>query len=184
MNKQGVATFVAIAVVVGGWLALQEHKEPPALAPTVDAVATAAVPAGSIDIIAPELDGGIAAPLVAPPADAGLIDTTTIPELSDAPESLSFGVILIQYEGAEGAPGNTRSREEAKSLALELLSAAQEDFKAAVKRGDPGSTAAAGHMFKGILEPAAEYALFSLAKNEVSEPVDTPRGYWIVKRLD
>jgi hypothetical protein len=40
-------------------------------------------------------------------------------------------------------------------------------------------------MPRGMLEPYIEYILFSLPKGAVcSEPIDTPRGYWIVKRLD
>jgi hypothetical protein len=39
-------------------------------------------------------------------------------------------------------------------------------------------------MFRGILEPAPEYVLFMLEKDQVSDPVDTPRGLWIVKRLE
>jgi hypothetical protein len=36
----------------------------------------------------------------------------------------------------------------------------------------------------GILEPAPEYVLFTLGVGAVGGPVDTPRGYWIVKRLE
>jgi parvulin-like peptidyl-prolyl isomerase len=36
----------------------------------------------------------------------------------------------------------------------------------------------------GILEPLAEYVLFSLPVDGVGGPVETPRGYWIVKRLE
>ena len=37
---------------------------------------------------------------------------------------------------------------------------------------------------RGVLESAPEYVLFSLPKGGVSEPVDTPRGYWIVQRIE
>jgi hypothetical protein len=40
-------------------------------------------------------------------------------------------------------------------------------------------------MHRGILEPAVEYLLFTLPKGTVyAEPIDTPRGYWIVRRID
>ena len=41
-------------------------------------------------------------------------------------------------------------------------------------------------MPRGMLEPAPEYVLFSLPKDGVSEPVDTPRGFHrqSVKRMD
>jgi hypothetical protein len=35
-----------------------------------------------------------------------------------------------------------------------------------------------------VLEPEVEWSLFTLAPGEVGEPVDTPRGYWIPRRLD
>jgi hypothetical protein len=54
-----------------------------------------------------------------------------------------------------------------------------------VTRGDRGSTANAGRIPRGVLEPAPEYVLFTLPKGEVSPtPVDTPRGYWVVRRND
>ena len=42
----------------------------------------------------------------------------------------------------------------------------------------------AGRMPRGMLEPAPEFVLFSLPKDGVSDPVDTPRGYWIVRRIE
>jgi hypothetical protein len=34
-----------------------------------------------------------------------------------------------------------------------------------------------------VLEPVVEYLLFTLPKGEVyPEPIDTPRGYWIIRR--
>jgi parvulin-like peptidyl-prolyl isomerase len=42
----------------------------------------------------------------------------------------------------------------------------------------------AGRIPRGVLEPAAEYALFTLSPGAVSDPVETPRGFWIVKRIE
>ena len=43
----------------------------------------------------------------------------------------------------------------------------------------------AGHVPRDVLEPAVEYLLFTLPKKELCpEPIDTPRGYWIVRRND
>jgi hypothetical protein len=40
-------------------------------------------------------------------------------------------------------------------------------------------------MKRGILEPFLEYSLFTLDKEQIyPEPLDTPRGFWIVKRTD
>jgi hypothetical protein len=93
-------------------------------------------------------------------------------------------VVLIQYRGAEGAPTGARSRREALELARELAETARRDFREAVSRGDAGSTANAGRIGRGVLEPEVEWSLFTLAPGEVGEPVDTPRGYWIARRLD
>jgi hypothetical protein len=103
---------------------------------------------------------------------------------SGSPRMVRFGVILVQYRGAQAAPATARSKEEALALARTLAEAARTDFKAQVSKGDPGSMDDAGRIPRGVLEPAAEYALFTLSAGSVSDPVDTPRGYWIVKRLE
>jgi hypothetical protein len=103
---------------------------------------------------------------------------------SGSPKMVRFGVILVQYKGAQGAPPSSRSKDEAFALAHSLAEAARADFKAQVSKGDPGSMEDAGRIPRGVLEPASEYALFTLAAGGVSDPVDTPRGYWIVKRIE
>ena len=121
--------------------------------------------------------------------DAGttLLSGTAPPSLAgDAPKSVVFGVILVQYKGAQLAPPSSRSREAALELARQIAADAQTDFKAALATyGDKGlSLENAGRMPRGMLEPAPEYVLFSLPKDGVSEPVDTPRGFWIVHRIE
>jgi parvulin-like peptidyl-prolyl isomerase len=69
-------------------------------------------------------------------------------------------------------------------LAKELLPEAKTDFKAAVAKGDKGSQDNLGRIPRGFLEPAPEYVLFSLGKGEIGGPIDTPRGYWIVQRIE
>jgi hypothetical protein len=102
----------------------------------------------------------------------------------DAPKSVVFGVILVHYKGAQGAPPNARSKDDALALARTLAAEAAQDFKAAIQKGDKGSMENAGRIPRGVLEPAPEYILFSLPKGGVSEPVDTPRGFWIVQRVE
>lgn len=131
-------------------------------------------------------------PLFAGDLDAGLL--TGFALVSDAepasmlpsgsPKMVRFGVILVQYRGAQAAPATARSKEEALAVARTLAEAARTDFRAQVSKGDPGSMDDAGRIPRGVLEPAAEYALFTLSAGGVSDPVDTPRGYWIVKRLE
>jgi len=116
---------------------------------------------------------------------AVLPDGRPVPPLpSSAPQSVGFGVVLVTYEGAQFAPRKARPKAEARALAEELAAAAKTDFVAAVNKGDPGSMSDAGSVPRGVLEPAAEYVLFTLAKGEVAAaPVDTPRGYWVPRRL-
>jgi parvulin-like peptidyl-prolyl isomerase len=61
---------------------------------------------------------------------------------------------------------------------------ARADFHQAVGKGDTGSGDDLGRFPRGILDPNVEAVVFSLGQNDVSEVVETPRGYWIVKRLD
>ena len=68
-------------------------------------------------------------------------------------------------------------------LAEATLEEAKDDFAKAVKKGDRGSTKDIGVVPRGVLEPKLEYAVFTLAKGKVyPEPLDTPRGYWVVIR--
>jgi PPIC-type PPIASE domain len=118
-------------------------------------------------------------------AGATLLNGTAPPSLAgDAPKSVVFGVILVQYKGAQAAPASARSRDAAIELARQLAADARTDFKAALAKGDRGSVENAGRMPRGMLEPAPEYVLFSLPKDGVSDPVDTPRGYWIMHRIE
>jgi hypothetical protein len=176
------------------------------------AVHRAAPPAATpADAGAPPTDGGPAAPPTtsagdppdaeppteavppvegeqAGPVDAGgtlLLSGDAPPALAgDAPKSVIFGVILVQYRGTQLTPTSARSREEALTLAKQLAQEAKTDFKAAVAKGDKGSMENAGRLPRGVLEPAPEYVLFSLPKGGVSDPVDTPRGFWIVQRIE
>ncbi|MBV9947710.1 MAG: hypothetical protein JOZ69_12725, partial [Myxococcales bacterium] len=121
-------------------------------------------------------------------AGAVLPDGSPVPRLPmGAPRQVRFGVALVAYAGAQQAVGArpiTRARDEARALADRLLATAQQDFHGAVQQGDVGSTDDLGLVKTGILEPAPEYVLFTLPVGGVGGPVDTPRGYWIVKRLE
>jgi hypothetical protein len=102
-----------------------------------------------------------------------------------APQTVTFGVILFRYRGAEEAPKTAPAKAEARQKAEQALAQAKENFADAVKYGDVGSTADAGRIRRGVLEADLEYTLFTLAASEVyPEPLDTPRGYWVVRRND
>jgi hypothetical protein len=188
MNKTTVGVLAAFLAAVVGWLAI--HEREPGVLPVASASASVSADAG---VAAPELLGeGGGAPIdvldggvedIDPEIDAGFdMPDGGLAELSDAPKSVQFGVVLVQFKGAQGAKADARSYEEAKAKAAELAVLAKEDFAAAVKQGDPGSDEEVGRMYRNILEPAPEVALFSLEVGGVSDPVDTPRGIWILKR--
>ena len=107
---------------------------------------------------------------------------STLP--AGSPKMVRFGVILVQYRGAQAAPPGARSKDEALSLAKSLAEAAKVDFKAQVAKGDPGSMDDAGKIPRGVLEPASEFALFTMSPGMTSSPIDTPRGFWIVRRIE
>jgi hypothetical protein len=119
-------------------------------------------------------------------ADAGATqaDGSSVPALgSSAPRNVKFGLIMVFYRGAQGAPRDARTREEALKLAGTLAEEARTDFARAAAKGDVGM-ADAGSMSRNVLEPAPEYTLFSLGVGEVGGPVDSPRGFYVFKRND
>jgi parvulin-like peptidyl-prolyl isomerase len=113
-------------------------------------------------------------------------DGGRVPELpSKAPQTVGFGVVQVAYQGAQFAGTDARSKEQARQKAETLLELAKHDFAGAVSKGDHGSTSDAGRIPRGVLEPPVEYVLFMLDKGTVSPTlIDTPRGYWIVRRND
>lgn len=124
-------------------------------------------------------------PDAAAPASGGDADIEG-PELpAGAPKTVAFGVVLVTYAGAQLAPEKARTKQQAEALAGQLLELAKKDFAAAVKKGDRGSMEDAGTIPRGVLEPILEQALFTLEKGAVhGEALDTPRGYWIVRRRE
>jgi PPIC-type PPIASE domain len=191
--------LVGLAVVAFAvWLVARNFEPPQAIghdpAPHVvdagPAAASLAVDAGEdtgtlflgdlLAMPAARIDGG---------AGATLLDGVAVPPLPlNVPREVRFGVVLVSYAGAQvnttAGPPPVRLRAEARSLAEKLAATAQQDFHAAVQQGDAGSTDDLGHVKLGILEPAPEYVLFTLPVDGVGGPVETPRGFWIVKRLE
>jgi hypothetical protein len=101
-----------------------------------------------------------------------------------APRAVRLGVVLVQFAGAEGASSSARAKPDALKHAQTLAEQARTDWKAAVKAGDSGSSEDIGRIPRGVLDARTEVAVFSLAKDDISEPLETPRGYWIVKRVE
>jgi hypothetical protein len=94
------------------------------------------------------------------------------------------GVVLVQYDGAQGAGPKARSKRDALTIAQKLADEARSDFRAAVQHGDSGSSDDIGHIQRGVLDGPVESALFALPVGGVSDVIDTPRGFWIAKRLE
>jgi PPIC-type peptidyl-prolyl cis-trans isomerase-like protein len=164
----------------------KKHAHPSHAKPMASAVASAG-PAASAhsapDLDAgPDLDAAIAVPFTE--GFETFPDGSKVPELPDsAPAEVSFGVVQFAYQGAQFSASDSRSKEQAKQKAEATLDLAKHDFAAAVSKGDRGSTSDAGRIPRGVLEPPIEYVLFMLDKGTVSPTiVDTPRGYWILRR--
>jgi hypothetical protein len=144
--------------------------------------------------IALGFDAGVLDDLPPPPPigpwDGGLVgqrmpDGTPVPPLPDgAPKSVRVGVVMVTYAGAQGAGATARSKGDAMELAAKLAADAKSDFHGAVRRGDDGSADDVGRIPRGVLELAVEYSIFTLPVGQVGGPIDTPRGFWIVKRIE
>ena len=175
-----VAWLVATVGVLGVALTISLDKpwvspHPPRDAGPSDATsAEASAPSPTNEPVL-DLDGSM------PPApqlslDLMLADATT--------RSVKVGVVLVQFAGAQGALPSARPKAAALELARKLADEAKTDFHQAVTHGDSGSADDIGRIGRGILEPQVEAVLFTMAPQQTSEPVETPRGYWVVKRLE
>jgi hypothetical protein len=202
MQRQ-VAAVVGLAVVVlVAWIMARNYHPPRATGATAVAPDTLADGGGGLmfayggDAGAMADDGGrmawsdLLGTETRAEAGAGMtmLDGTPVPPLPlAAPRQVRFGVVLVSYAGAQPSAGggrpSARSKGEARVLIDKLLITARQDFSAAVQQGDSGSAEDVGRVKVGILEPAPEYVLFTLPVASVGA-VDTPRGYWIVKRLE
>lgn len=132
----------------------------------------------------------------APAADAGAVTEVSLPLTltlgepdggvlaANAPRTVRIGVVLVAWTGAEGARPAAPGKAEALAKATRLAQLARTDFNGAVKEGDPESGLDVGRIPRRVLDPRTEIAVFNLAPGEVSEPLETPRGYWVVKRIE
>jgi hypothetical protein len=160
-----------------------EHAPTPR-ASTSARAAPSTAPSASAAPLAGDVDSGPARDGVVTEGFETFPDGGKVPELpASAPARVGFGAVIFAYQGAQGAPRDARSRDDARKKASETIELAQTDFTAAVAKGDHGSTTDAGRVPRGVLEPPIEYHLFSLEKGKVHpEPIDTPRGYWVLRR--
>ncbi len=110
---------------------------------------------------------------------------------SEPPTHVAAQHILVPYKGAEKCPkGVTRSKADAKKRAEEVAAKAKAkgaDFSALVAEysEDPGAKERQGSLGKFTREKMAKPfsdAAFALEKDQVSEPVETPFGFHVIKR--
>ena len=197
MKRPSSAIYALLVAGIFIWLAVSENqmqKEAAALraAREKDAQFAAARIAAAEKENEEKLDPATIAAAAAPaPALLGvnrflrMADGRAVPPLpSEAPQRVKLGLVIFRYKGAQAPPASERSKDEALALAKKAIETAREDFAQAVDLGDSGSDENLGWMGRGVLEPTVEFAVFSLGTGAVSEePIDTPRGYWVVKRL-
>lgn len=106
------------------------------------------------------------------------------------PDAIIAQHVLVAYKGAKRAPkGVTRSKAEAKARAAEALAKirAGTPFEDVVKEysDDTGSIdrmGSVGKFHRDDMDPAFSAAAFALAVGQVSDPVETPFGFHIIKR--
>jgi peptidyl-prolyl cis-trans isomerase D len=101
------------------------------------------------------------------------------------PERVKARQILVKL--APDAPEQQKAEAKARAEAIRKeLTEGGKDFAAVAKERseDPGTKAAGGDLGwveRGSLEPALADAVFALAPNSVSEPIETKLGYHVVK---
>lgn len=104
-----------------------------------------------------------------------------------APERMDLAHILVKHAGVRDSKGVTRTREEACLRAMDarkkLLGGG--DWDDVYKQYSDSQGATQGVLYdvtQGSLEPAFAGAAFSLAVDELSYVVETPRGFHIIWR--
>ncbi|MBX3190526.1 MAG: peptidyl-prolyl cis-trans isomerase [Labilithrix sp.] len=154
---------LAIATLILG--CEDKPKEPPA--PAASASATSSV---------------VVAPSASPSASAD----APVP----VPDAIAAQHVLVAYKGAERAPKSvTRSKADAKKRAEEVAAKAKSgaDFSALVEEysDDPAAKERRGSLGKFTRDKMAKPfsdAAFALKVDEVSDPVETPFGFHVIKR--
>jgi parvulin-like peptidyl-prolyl isomerase len=127
----------------------------------------------------------------APPAAAPA--PTPAPAPTAAEPTIGASHVLIQYKGSmRAAPTVTRSKEEAKKLATDVLAKAKkgQDIAALAKQysDEPGAKERAGNLGKfqksSMVKPFAD-AAFALKPGELSaDVVETQFGFHVIKRTE
>jgi hypothetical protein len=142
---------------------------------------------------APAPAASAAASVAPPPAAPTASAAEPAPMISALPAREVAGAahILVAYSGAELASKTvTRTKDAAKKRAAEALAKITKDkmpFEEAAKKysDDPGSKdlgGAIGNFEKNAMPEAFSKATFAMKVGDISEVVETPRGFHIIKR--
>ena len=125
------------------------------------------------------------------PAPSASTSASAAPAASaPAPDAIAAQHVLVAYKGAKNAPPNvTRSKAEAKARAGEVLAKARagEDMAALAQTysDDQGSRERLGSAGKfkrdGMVKPFSD-AAFALQVDQISDVVETPFGFHVIKR--
>lgn len=133
----------------------------------------------------------VAAPPSADPAPTAADPAPSTSALLPPREIAGAAHILVAYSGAElAAKTVTRSKDTAKKRAAEALAKITKDkmpFEEAAKKysDDPGSKdlgGAIGNFERNAMPEAFSKATFDMKVGDMSEIVETPRGFHIIKR--
>ena len=127
---------------------------------------------------------------VALPTPSTMVTAQDKPAGADKPEWITAQHVLVAFKGAKNAPATVkRSKDEAKKRAEEVATKAKagEDFSALVKdySDDAATIDRLGSVGKfkpeGMVKPFSD-AAFALKVDGVSDPVETPFGFHVIKR--
>jgi hypothetical protein len=195
MRRWSAPLGLGLLVVASGVLVFRERDAQSTASPVGGAPSASVANAPAPSTTGTEVLAPATAEAVKEPANASvsarrtqsfelLEDGSPVPALDlGAPRRVKLGVALFRYRGAEGAGAQSRTREEAERLALAALAKGGDDFGQVVALGDPGSAVDVGWVGRGVLERSVEHAAFTAKVGEtLPRPVDTPRGFWIVRR--
>lgn len=139
----------------------------------------------------PPAASATAAPSASAPASAAAPASSAATPVLPEREIAGAAQILVTWKGADLAPKTvTRTKEAARKIAEEAAAKIKKDkmpFEEAAKKysDDEGSKnigGAIGNFEKNAMPEAFSKATFAMKVGEISDVVETPRGYHVIKR--